>query len=104
MISFNEFYLLEIHSITNRMGQPRTRKDGTVYNTGTNLVANNKKVGDHNHDQNKTQEVGIIPNAKAEKYIQDYNLNRNKLNVPTRLGKRPFTIQKTETGFVINRI
>ena len=102
MISFKEFYLLEIHSLTNRMGQTRTRKDGTVYNTGVNLVAKRKKINDHNYDQNKAQKTGNISNAEAEKYIEEYNLNRNKLNVPSRLGKRPFTIQKTETGYRIN--
>lgn len=104
MISFKEFYLKEIHSLTNRMGQTRTRPDGTVYNTGVNLVAKRKKVGDHNYDQNKTQKTGVITKQEAEEYIQKHNLNRNKLNVPTRLGKRPFTIQQTETGFIIKPI
>lgn len=82
-----------------RTGAPRDGKD-----TGVNMVAGRYSQNDANYDQNKSQKTGSISNQEAFDLISKHGLNPQELNQPKQLGKRPYTLQKLPTGFVINKI
>lgn len=82
-----------------RTGAPRDGKD-----TGVNMVARRYDPKDPNYDQNKSQKTGSISNAEAFDLISKHGLNPQELNQPKQLGKRPITLQKLPTGFVINKL
>ena len=82
-----------------RTGAPRDGK-----NTGVNMVAKRYNPNDANYNQNKTQKTGAISNSEAFDLISKHKLNPQELNTPKQLGKRPFTLQKLPTGFVVNKI
>lgn len=113
MISFKEFYLTEVnhrgihrnsHSgtvgrITKRMGQTRTRPDGSVYNTGVNMTAGyTSNKNDRNFDQNKTVPMGTIPLQKAQELASKHGINLNNLGNGKRLGKMPKLLVKEPNG------
>jgi hypothetical protein len=105
MVSFEEYFYEHVnpHHMRNsrffRTGAPRDGK-----NTGVNMVAKRYSKNDANYNQNKSQKTGAISNAEAFDLISKHELNAEELNTPKQLGKRPFTLQKLPTGFVVNKI
>ena len=86
--------------LTNRHGAPR---DGEMQ--GTNIVAKRYKKNDPNFNQNRVQKTGPISQGEALKLIGKHKLNHAELNVPKRLGKRPFTLHKLRNGgYVVQKI
>lgn len=105
MVSFKEFFYEQVNPhhmrdsrLTSRIGSHR---DGKMQ--GVNIVAKRYKKSDPNYNQNKSQKTGPISFAEAQMIIGKHKLNPQELHVPKRLGKRPYTIQKVETGYIINR-
>lgn len=106
MVSFKEYFYEHVNPhhmrdsrLYTRTGAPR---DGKMQ--GTSIVAKRYKKNDANYNQNKSQKTGAISNDEAFKLISIHGLNAQELNQPKRLGKRPFTLQKLDTGFVVNKI
>jgi hypothetical protein len=107
MISFKEFFYEHVNPhhmrdsrLTNRHGAPR---DGEMQ--GTNIVAKRYKKNDPNFNQNRVQKTGPISQGEALKLIGKHKLNHAELNVPKRLGKRPFTLHKLRNGgYVVQKI
>ena len=112
MISFKEFFL-EFYD--NGKSGPHHRSKTNLYSINTrgngfnrrgdklqsgNLIANRYKKNDANYDQNKNQKTGIISNSEAEELISKHNIKI----FPARLGKRPFMLHKTPTGYSIQEI
>ena len=85
--------------LTSRFGAPR---DGKLQ--GVNIVAKRYKKNDANYNKNKLQKVGGISNGEAHELIIKHKINPNELHIPKRLGKRPFTLQKINTGYILNKI
>lgn len=115
MISFKEFFLEFYdlkHNSNGRSGSDfrrRMNRDGGVSRgnnprngqlSSANLMPNRYKVGNHNYDQNKVQKTGVISNAEAEELISKHNIKR----FPAKLGKRPFMLHKTPTGYSVQEI
>jgi hypothetical protein len=106
MVSFKEFFYEQVNPhhmrdsrLTSRFGSLRNGKM-----QGVNIVANRYKKNDPNYNQNKLQKTGLISNGEAQMIIGKHKLNPQELHTPKRLGKRPYTIQKVQTGYVINKI
>lgn len=109
MVSFKEYFYehvnphhLRLSRLSSRTGAPRNGK-----NTGINMVPSVHRPNvelNPNYDQNKSQKTGAISNAEAFDLISKHGLNAQELKQPKQLGKRPFTLQKLPTGFVVNRI
>jgi hypothetical protein len=105
MVSFKEYFYEQVnphHMRDSRLFRTGAPRDGK--NTGVNMVAKRYSPNDANYNQNKSQKTGAISNDEAFKLISIHGLNAQELNQPKRLGKRPFTIQKLDTGFVVNKI
>lgn len=106
MVSFKEYFYENVNPhhmrdsrLYTRTGAPR---DGKMQ--GTSIVAKRYKKNDANFDQNKSQKTGPISNDEAYSLISKHGLNSQELNQPKRLGKRPYYIQKSPTGYIINKI
>lgn len=102
MISFKEFFL-EFHNLTNphhrrrsiTRGQTLSRNGETLENP--NMVADKYKPTSPNHKE-KIQ-TGPISNQEAVELISKHNIK----NLPANLGKRPFRLIKTSTGYSIEK-
>lgn len=106
MVSFKEYFYENVNPhhmrdsrLYTRIGDQRDGKD-----TGVNMVAKRYSPNDPNYDQNNSQKTGPISNQEAFDLISKHGLNPQELNQPKQLGKRPFTLQKLPTGFVVNKI
>jgi hypothetical protein len=105
MVSFKEYFYEHVnphHMRDSRFFRTGAPRDGK--NTGVNMVAKRYNPNDANYNQNKTQKTGAISNSEAFDLISKHKLNPQELNTPKQLGKRPFTLQKLPTGFVVNKI
>lgn len=112
MITFKEFFL-EFYN--NGKSGPHHRSFRNLYSintrgnnfsrNGENLekastVADRYKPNSSNYDQNKNQKTGIITDQEAQELISKHNIS----NFPAQLGKRPFILIKTPTGYSIQKI
>ena len=105
MVSFKEYFYEQVnphHMRDSRLFRTGAPRDGK--NTGVNMVAKRYSPNDPNYNQNKLQKTGAISNKEAFDLISKHGLNVAELKTPKRLGKRPFTLQKLATGFVVNKI
>lgn len=111
-MTFKEFFL-EFHN--NGKSGPHHRSFKNLHSISTrgnnfsrngenlekaNMMADRYKPNDRNYDQNKNQKTGPISNDEAMELISKHNIS----NFPARLGKRPFMLIKTPTGYSIQKI
>jgi hypothetical protein len=112
MISFKEFFL-EFYN-NGKIG-PHHRSSKSLYSINTrgnnftrngeglenaNIIAKRYNPNDPNYNQNKNQKTGPISNNEASELISKHNIK----SFPARLGKRPFMLIQTPTGYSIQRI
>jgi len=105
MIIFKEFFV-EFHNLTNPHHRNRSLTRGNEFTRDgqylgkANMIADRYKINNANYDQNKNQKTGPISNNEAEELISKHNIK----SFPARLGKRPFMLIKTPTGYSIQKI
>jgi hypothetical protein len=102
MVSFKEFYLLEItkphHRGMSGLRRLANRHGMNIRNgkhTGVNMVAKRyTNPNDPNFNQNAAQKTGVIAPNEAEEIISNHGLSKEKLMNGHRLGmgKHPFEI------------
>lgn len=111
-MTFKEFFL-EFYN--NGKSGPHHRSFKNLYSINTrgnnlsrngknlekaNIIADRYKPNDPNYNQNEKQKTGPISNKEATELISKHNIK----SFPAKLGKRPFMLIQTPTGYSIQKI